>query len=244
MKTGKLVIALLIAAPVTYAGSGNIHWGYEGHEGPAHWGDLSPAFSTCKSGVKQSPINIADAKKAKSAPIEFHYKASSLNVVNNGHTIQANYDKGSYAVIGGKRYDLLQFHFHGPSENTIDGKAYPMEAHLVHKAADGQLAVVGIMMKQGKTDGTIGKVWKVMPVEAGKASGKAKINAADLLPRDRSYYHFSGSLTTPPCSEGVNWNVMANAVEVSADQVGAFQKMFRNNARPVQPLHGREVALQ
>ena len=170
------------------------------------------------------------------------------NVVNNGHTIQFNYQPGSSITIGGKRYDLLQFHFHSPSENTVDGQPYPLEMHLVHKSADGRLAVVGVFFQAGRDSGghggdgndSLANVFGALPGKSGLTlTGNADINAADLLPRDRGYYHFMGSLTTPPCSEGVGWFVMRSPLEISPKQLARFQTIFDNNARPVQPWNKR-----
>ena len=220
-------------------------WSYEGSKGPEHWGDLKSEYAACKDGKSQSPIDITDAVKADLKPIELNYSDSTLKVLNNGHAIQVNYGAGSYAVIGGKKYDLLQFHFHGPSENTIDGKAYPLEAHLVHKSEDGQLAVIGIVFKEGKKNSFIQKIWDNIPNKTGhEMTYKGlSLNANDLLPSDKAYYHFSGSLTTPPCSEGVSWNVMATPLKVSSQQMTRFASFYKMNARPVQALKGRVIQL-
>lgn len=226
-----------------HGGEHGAHWAYEGDTGPAHWGDLKPEFAACKDGKSQSPVDIAGAVKADLPAIETHYDDTTLRVINNGHAIQANYDNGSYAIIGGKRYDLLQFHFHGPSENTVDGKAFPLEAHLVHKSEDGTLAVIGVLYKEGKENKTIGEVWKNIPKEQGKeevVEGK-KISVKGVMPSDKTYYHFSGSLTTPPCTEDVSWNVLTTPVEISTQQIEEFRKYYKNSARPVQPLHGRVI---
>lgn len=246
------VLAAAILLQATAAGTSGagstgheheVHWTYEGETGPERWGDLKPEFSACKAGHGQSPIDITGAVKADLPGIEAHYGDTTLRVINNGHAIQADYDKGSYAVIGGKRYDLLQFHFHGPSENTVEGKAFPLEGHLVHKSEDGKLAVIGVLYKEGKENKTIGAVWKNVPQEQGteKAAKDEKINAQGIMPEAMAYYHFDGSLTTPPCTEGVSWNVLKTPVEISAKQIEEFRKYYKNSARPVQPLHGRVV---
>jgi len=222
------------------------HWSYEGEGAPAHWATLDEKFAVCGSGKQQSPIDIqTTGMKLSSQPIEFHYGTSGINVVNNGHTIQANYDKGSYALIGGKRYDLLQFHFHSPSEHTLNSKPADMVAHLVHKAEDGSLGVVGVLFKEGKENEFLKGIWSNLPSESGmKTESANKIFAANMLPEIKSYYHYTGSLTTPPCSEGVNWNVMSTMVEASASQIASFTSIFEKSARPTQPLHGRMVSLQ
>lgn len=226
------------------AGGHGPHWTYQGHEGPDHWGDLAADFGTCKLGKHQSPIDIktSEAKKGDLKPIEFHYqKMSNPEVLNNGHTIQVNYAPGSHAVIGGKKYNLLQFHLHAPSEEAIDGKRADMVAHLVHKSDDGKLAVVGVMMNKGAANGAMNVLTSAIPATEGKQMAQGEINAADLLPTDQAYWNFPGSLTTPPCSEGVNWNVMKNPVTISAEQHAAYTKVYPNTARPLQPVNDRAI---
>jgi len=222
---------------------GKTHWGYEGHEGPENWGTLSPDYHICKDGKKQSPIDIYGAKRVKLGKIKFNYKASPKNIVNNGHTIQINMNKGStMTAVNGKIYKLLQFHFHAPSEHTIDGKAADMVAHLVHQAADGQLGVIGVLMNKGRSNHVIDQLWQSMPQSAkgkNKLSGNIKVN--NLLPKNKSYYNYSGSLTTPPCSEGVYWMVLKSPIQVSAAQIKAFTTLFAKSTRPVQPMYGRLI---
>ncbi|MFQ5464552.1 MAG: carbonic anhydrase [Thermodesulfobacteriota bacterium] len=218
------------------------HWGYEGEHGPAHWGDMSDKFKACKEGHKQSPIDIVDAGKADLEDIEFHYGASKIDIINNGHTVQVNYDKGSYIKVNGKRYDLLQFHFHTPSEHTVGGAHYKGEMHLVHKSSDGKLAVVGVLIVEGQENPAYSTVWAGLPKKAGKAHTiKGTVDAARLLPGDRDFYTYSGSLTTPPCSEGVTWLVLTEPVKMSEDQIEDINKILHSNNRPTQPLHGRTV---
>lgn len=233
-------------APAAHAmGQGHKpHWTYSGAEGPVNWGAMSEEFKTCATGKSQSPIDISAANVTTLSNIEVSYKPSPLTVVNNGHTIQVNYAPGSSINVGGKQFDLLQFHFHSPSENTVGGKAYDMEAHLVHKAADGQLGVIGVLMKAGSENAVIKTIWSNMPKEAGTVEkADVSVNAADLLPKDLSYFNFSGSLTTPPCSEGVNWMVLTAPTQMSTEQVSAFTTIFPLSARPVQPVNGRVVTL-
>jgi carbonic anhydrase len=220
------------------------HWTYEGKEGPEKWGDLEKGFTGCKLGKEQSPIDI-DSKKATTAKlpkIEFDYKPVPLAVVNNGHTIQVNYDKGSTIKVGKDTYELLQYHFHTPSEEKMDGKPSEMVAHLVHKNAQGNLAVVAVLFDKGKENAALKPVFAAMPAKEGEKKDPAvKVNAADLLPANAGYYTFKGSLTTPPCSEGVRWLVLKTPVTLSAEQADAFRKIIPMNARPVQPLNGRKV---
>ena len=221
------------------------HWSYKGDTGPDHWGDLQPDFHQCKEGNKQSPVDISNTKAAAHnlSPIKFSYKESGLKIINNGHTIQVNYGQGSSITFDGKTYDLLQFHFHSPSEHTSNGKAHNMEAHLVHKNQDGELAVVGVFLTKGKQNDFIETLWAHLPEKVGKeeAAENVRIQAAQLLPADQSFYRYQGSLTTPPCSEGVVWSVMETPVEVSEEQISRFTAAIHDNARPVQPLNERVI---
>ena len=206
----------LVSCTRAYAAEGHAgpHWSYEGATGPAHWGDLNPKFATCKLGKKQSPIDIGATEKAQLPPVEFHYAATPLKIVNNGHTIEVTCAKGSTLKIGDTTYELLQFHFHTPSEHTVAGKPFDMEAHFVHKDAKGTLAVVGVFLEKGRPNAVIALVASFMPNVAGKeveVPGLA-VNAAHLLPFDKSQYAYSGSLTTPPCTEGVQWRVLKTPV--------------------------------
>lgn len=236
--------SVLLATTAWASDPHKAHWGYMGEEGPAHWGDLSDAYETCREGMKQSPINISDAPHMDAESLSMSYKATPMDVVNNGHTIQVNYAAGSSMTVDGKTYQLLQFHFHSPSEHTYKGSPYPLEAHLVHKADDGSLAVVGVLIKEGAKDNPVlADVWAHMPREAGGTMkmDSMSVNVADLLPGKKAYWNYSGSLTTPPCSEGVNWFVMDKSVEASAAQVKQFLSVIHENARPVQPLNDRGV---
>ncbi len=242
-----VVAALFTYAPVlpAHAAEGAHHWSYEGEAGPDHWGALESEFGTCGLGHTQSPIDIRDveAKPSDLPPIEFHYQPTPLTVIDNGHTIQATYAPGSYITVAGKRYDLLQFHFHKPSEEAVNGKRFAMVAHLVHKDADGKLAVVGVLLAEGTDNPVIESVWKAVPHEQGKAvtSEGVQIDATQLLPADRGYYTFAGSLTTPPCTEGVTWLVLKTPSTVSADEVATFGGHYSMNARPLQPSNDREI---
>ena len=239
------VTALLcaLAFPMSAFAEPAHDWGYEGKHGPQQWGSLKSEFSTCKLGHHQSPIDIRATTKGKLDPIAFDYKPSALRVIDNGHTIQANYDAGSGITIAGVHYDLLQFHFHTPSEERINGKAYPLVAHLVHKSAEGKLAVVAVLFKEGKDNPTLANVFSHLPAEKGKevAAEGVNLDIASVLPATQGYYNFAGSLTTPPCSEEVNWFVLKTPVEMSKAQLKQFHHVYTHNARPVQPLHARVV---
>ncbi len=218
------------------------HWSYSGHADPAHWSELQPDFASCKLGKEQSPIDIRDAAKAELPALGFSYAAGRAEVVNNGHTIQVNVGDGNSAKLGGSDYKLLQFHFHTPSEEKVNGKAYPLVAHMVHKNAEGQLAVVAVLFSEGKENPVLKRVFATMPKQAdAKAELAEPLNPADLLPAAQGYYAFMGSLTTPPCSEGVRWQVLKQPVEMSKGQLAAFRKLYPMNARPVQALNGRSL---
>jgi carbonic anhydrase len=235
-----LLAALLVTGILTHAADKNSHsghWSYSGKLSPEHWGSLSGEFSLCSSGRHQSPVDLGEAIKPTAVAISFHYKETPLQIVNNGHTIQINYAPGSYAEFGGKRYELAQFHFHSPSEHTVAGEHYEMEAHLVHRDAQGALAVVGVLLKSGNENAGLKAAWKNLPRTTGERAVEGMaVDASTLLPVGREYYSYSGSLTTPPCSEGVSWYVMAEPVEVSVGQIDAFHAIVEPNARPVQPF--------
>jgi len=241
-----LVSTLLLVsiAPAALAEEGH-HWSYQGATGPTHWAKMEHEFEACGLGREQSPIDIksAAAKKETLPVIAFAYHLGPLKMIDNGHTIQVNVAPGSTIDVGGHRYELVQFHFHKPSEEAIDGKHADMVAHLVHKDADGKLAVVAVLLKAGEPNPFIAVLWQNLPKKKG-AEVEAKgvdIDPDELLPRDRSYYTFNGSLTTPPCSEGVTWYVLKHPATVSSGEIARFAKAYPMNARPVQPLNGRVV---
>jgi len=244
-----VVVALIVFCSmcVPYAAMAQEHpaheWGYSGSEGPSHWGELTPEFAACKSGHRQSPVNVIGAQRADLPAIQFEYKPSALHMINNGHTIEINYAPGSFIRIGDKRYELKQFHFHHPSEETIKGKRFPMELHLVHSDADGNLAVVSVLLEEGSANPLVEKLWGLAPKTVGpeKTGDNLQINVADLLPANRSYFTFAGSLTTPPCTEGVSWFVLKTPVTISNKQVATFAEIYPYDERPTQPLNGRTV---
>jgi carbonic anhydrase len=219
-------------------------WSYQGETNPTNWSKLSRDFATCDIGQDQSPIDIQGAAKGEPVQIAFNYKSSPLAVTNNGHSIQVNYAPGSTISIDGDEYQLLQFHFHTPSEHQIAGKAAAMEVHLVHRNAAGKLAVVGVMMNEGKEDRSIDKIWSAIP-PSGQTNtvSNSTIDAASLLPANKSYYSYTGSLTTPPCSEGVNWTVLKEPITVSTAQIQEFKKLYPLNARPIRSTNARKVEL-
>lgn len=217
------------------------HWSYTGATGPEHWGTLDPGYADCATGRQQSPVDITGATRPHPDRLRFSYAPSTLNLVNTGRTIQVNYAAGSYLTIGGRRYDLLQFHFHSPSEHTIDGQAYDMETHLVHRSVDRQLAIVAILMVVGEENAAIQTLWDNLPPEEGinTAIRGVTINVQVWIPPKTAYYAYPGSLTTPPCNEGVQWIILRTPMAVSAAQVRTFTANFPRSTRPVQPLNGR-----
>jgi carbonic anhydrase len=228
-------------------------WHYEGDEGPAHWGTISPKFATCQSGRAQSPIDIvAPARRDTSDAIMLKFAPTSLRIVhhehvadaiNNGHTIQVNYSEGDTLTVGGRAYQLVQYHFHAPSEHTVDGKQFPMEMHLVHANAEGQLAVIGVLITEGAHNAAFDPIWANLPVTKGVEHHleHVTVDVDALLPQARTTYRYEGSLTTPPCSEGVQWFVMTAPIALSAAQIDAFTALFHGNNRPVQSLNERPV---
>ena len=247
MKLNKILAGSLLIASSLLAGGHATHWGYTGHEGPSNWGDLDAKYTACKTGLSQSPINISKKVTVEVdnlEKIDFDYRTGASEVVNNGHTIQVNVKGGSSIKVDGIEFDLKQFHFHTPSENQIDGKNFPLEAHFVHASKDGKLAVVAVMFEDGKENSTLKKIWNKMPHKAGQKAGcglSSKI-IKGILPDDKDYYRFSGSLTTPPCSEGVRWFVMEDYSHISAAQTKEFLELFHHaNNRPVQAVNARKV---
>lgn len=226
-------------------GGSEVHWAYEGETGPQAWGKLKPDFNVCAIGNRQSPINIEEGAtlQGPAEPVQFAYVPSNASVVNNGHTIQVDVQGENSITVRGSNYRLLQFHFHTPSEEQINFKRYPMVAHLVHKNNEGQLAVVAVLLDDGASNPLIDKVWTYMPLDVGDRvrMPAGLLNLTELLPTDQRYYQFMGSLTTPPCTEGVLWMVLKQPVTISKAQYKLFTQLYPNNARPVQPVNGRPV---
>lgn len=217
------------------------HWGYEGTEGPAYWGMLSPEFGMCATGKDQSPVDLGGANVSATIAVAANYQRGPLVTLNNGHTVQANFPSGSYLLSGARRFDLVQVHFHTPSENVVNKRVYPLEAHFVHKDAQGRLAVLGVFFEEGATNIELAKLIVAAPRQKG---GPTEIegfnfNPAALLPEKLEVYRFMGSLTTPPCTEGVHWHVARQSVQASATQIASLKAIMGLNARPVQPLGGR-----
>jgi carbonic anhydrase len=232
-------------------------WSYGGALGPEHWGDLDPEYAACKTGREQSPIDIQSAEKtgihneAQLPAIRFEYKNGPLKIINNGYTaVRVNYapGNGNFLIVGDKRYELTQFHFHRPSEEEIHGKPSDMVIHLMHQSADGKVVGVAILLKAGGANATIQELWKYMPQTAGAEHEipEVQINPAGLLPHNSAenagpYYTYAGSQTAPPCTEGVTWFVLKTPMEISAQEIAAFARLYPHDVRPVQPLNGRVV---
>lgn len=242
MKKTLIVALTALFATSAMAAEQLHHWSYNGKEGPEHWAQLDPAYETCALGHTQSPIDISHATRASLPRIAFNYQASPAELVNNGHTVQVNLTHAGGIEIDGKSYRLVQFHFHTPSEEHIAGKGFPMVAHFVHQADDGQLAVVAVLFKEGEKNQALESVFNAMPTKAGeKVDLAGNFAPQTVLPQKQGYYAFAGSLTTPPCSEGVQWRVLKQPVELSHQQLEQFQHLYAKNARPIQAFNNREV---
>ncbi|MGF1789285.1 carbonic anhydrase [Photobacterium profundum] len=214
-------------------------WSYTGEHGAEHWGE---SFATCGEGVNQTPIDINQTTQAELTPLHLDYEGQVTELVNNGHTIQANLTGKNTLTVDGKTFELKQFHFHTPSENYLKGKQYPLEAHFVHATDKGELAVVAVMFDVGpRSNNELTTLLGSIPDDGQKVELKESLNPADLLPRDREYYRFNGSLTTPPCSEGVRWFVMQEPQTSSKAQTEKLQEVMGNNSRPLQPLNARLI---
>jgi len=240
--------------PVNAAKSDQSAWAYAGKNGPQHWGGLDEAYHLCQQGNKQSPIELADAYKSRASasrddfqpavPQSFTYGFTDLDLLNNGHTLQLNYREGSYVVINSQRYALRQLHFHTPSEHQSHGRQFVAEMHLVHQNSAGELAVLGVFFHRGlRANATLQHILDHAPSQAvGVAKNeKVLLNVSDMMPRSRNHVHYQGSLTTPPCSEGVRWYVLNEPVRISDEQIAALQTLLGENARPVQPLNKRVI---
>ncbi len=228
-------------SPATVSGGGP-RWGYEAHDGPAAWGRLDPSYAVCSLGAEQSPIDLSDARRAELVPVDFDWRVSRATVENTGHSIQVNPAPGSSIVIDGVRFGLEQFHFHHRAEHTIGGDRLPLEMHFVHRNEAGTLAVVGVLFHEGPANRALAPVWALLPPAASppRAVGEA-VDLPALLPERRSTWRYRGSLTTPPCTEGVAWIILTEPLTLSVGQIEAFAAIFPNNFRPVQPLGERTL---
>ncbi|MBT4760454.1 MAG: carbonic anhydrase family protein [Bdellovibrionaceae bacterium] len=220
-----------------------VHWGYTGAHGPSHWGAIKPEFATCKDGKAQSPVNLTWHKPEKGGTLKFGYIPTRYSIVDNGHAIQVDFPEGQKAMIHGHEYQLLQVHFHAVSEHTIGGKSYPAEAHFVHKNKEGGLAVVGVMIIEGEKNEFIDQLWGKIPSKKHQKlmDDKTPFNPMALLPSIKTHYHYKGSLTTPPCTEGVMWYVLNTPISMSQMQLAYFNTYYTKTNRPVQPLNNRKA---
>ncbi len=241
-----LVVALVYLAAAQASAQTTAPWDYEGKRGALEWGKLDPAYQACSRGHEQSPIDIRGARLNKALqPIEFHYIAGPVTLEDNGHTIVAHVDPGSYIVNGGVRYDLVQFHFHHPGEEAVKGKLTDMDIHLVHQSAEGKQVVIAIRLTEDITtppNALLATLWQHLPAKAGTSNKVTEmINPGGLLPADRGYWTYMGSLNAPPCTEGVRWYIFEQEVTLSRDQLRAFANLYKINSRPLQDLHGRRI---
>ena len=243
-------VCLVVAeiSPVRSPGQWKTPWSYEGPTGAAHWSELDPDYAACNAGKEQSPVDIQNTEKAGLPAIRFEYKSGSLKyLINNGYTIRVNYHgapaSGSFLIVGGKRHQLTQFHFHRPSEEYIQGKPYDMVVHFMHQSSDGKVAGVAVLLKAGSANATIQRIWEHMPKTRSKVMEIAgvDIDPAGLLPSDSAYYMYMGSLTAPPCTEGVTWFVLKTPVDISPEQIAAFAALYPHDVCPLQPLNARVV---
>ena len=237
----RAILAGLFLAARTAGAQHEPHWSYEGPNGPDKWATLSPAFASCALGQRQSPIDISGTTPLASGMITIAYASTALKIVNNGHTVQVDHGPGSSIEVGGDRYDLLQFHFHSPSEHSVAGKREAMEIHFVHRNPAGRLAVIGVLLREGARNSAYESILRSLPDSTGEFTAVAseKIDTDRLLPAKRNYWTYEGSLTTPPCSEGVTWIVLGETVELSREQIDRVTSVIHNNARPIQPIGTR-----
>jgi carbonic anhydrase len=250
-----LVVATVLM-PASSQAQWRTRWEYEGPKGPEHWSELDPDYAVCNVGKEQSPIDIQNAEEAELPAIQFESKGGPLKyLINNGYTIRVDYHDapgmGNLLIVGDKRYQLIQFHFHRPSEEYIHGKRYDMVAHLTYRTGDGKVAGVAVLLEAGKANPTIRQIWEHMPKteskvladfsHPGEEIAGVEINPGGLLPRQFDYYMYMGSVSAPPCTEGVTWYVLKTPVDMSAAQINAFAELFPHDVRPPQPLNGRVV---
>ncbi|NQV81123.1 MAG: carbonic anhydrase family protein [Alphaproteobacteria bacterium] len=243
MAAGAVACPTCLSLGVSHAaetGHDAVHWDYKGEGAPEKWGSLESRFRVCDLGLEQSPIDLQRSLRAEVGEVHPFFRPTRLRVLNNGHTVQVNADQGSYSEIVGQRYELLQFHFHHPSEHLLDGESFPLEIHFVHRSAAGQLAVLGVFFRQGAANRELAKVFSAMPgQETPERDAGMQVDPLALLPDSRGYLRYMGSLTTPPCSQGVLWTVFREPLEASSSQIQQFSSIFPLNARPIQPLNTR-----
>ena len=232
-------------APATSEAQGP-DWSYTGDTGPEFWGELNPEYARCSAGTEQSPIDLAGATPETVPPIEYEYRSSGGTEENNGYEIAVELDDAGSIETLGESYELVGYHFHSPSEHTVDGEAFPAELHLVHSTKDDRLAVIGVLIEEGDENEPLAETLSEVPPAPGDAHElEGEVDATRLLPAGGAgdVYRYDGSLTTPPCTEGVLWTVFADPIEVSPDQLEALTAAYDDDARPVQPRNGRELTI-
>ena len=241
MKFETITLLTLLSCQSVLADT-NLDWSYTGHQAPEHWANISEKYHAC-SGVNQSPINIDQTVNANLAPLAFNYASTTKNIINSHHTVFVHFYAGSFLTLDNKQFELKQFHVHTPSENTIQGKSYPAEMHLVHATPEGELAVVAVMFDHGDENKKLTELWKELPKKETEIIAlKHQNQASTFLPKDLDYYRYSGSLTTPPCSEGVRWIVLKDIQPISAQQLKDLSQVIKHpNNRPVQAKNARLV---
>jgi len=247
MRIAGLLLAAILPPAAVYA-QWKTPWSYQGPRGAAHWSELDPDYAPCNLGKQQSPVDIRNTVRADLPALRFDYHNGPLKyLINNGYTIRVNYHDaagtGNFLVVDGKRYQLTQFHFHRPSEEYVHGKAYPMVIHFMHVAEDGKIAGVAVFIEAGKPNATVQRIWDHMPAAAGgeqEFPGVA-IDPAGLLPAGMGYYTYMGSVSAPPCTEGVAWFVLKTPIKFSPAQIDKFARLYPHDVRPIQRLNGRVV---
>lgn len=239
-----VVAAGSLALASTASAQESVEWSYEGETGPAHWADLSPAFRACGEGSRQSPIDLRDATERRTAPIRTAYTPSAVGLEHNGETVELRSDLAQTLYVGAKAYSLVQMHFHSPAEHSVARRIWPLEIHFVHQAADGERAVLGALVRRGRHNDAFRLVRRALPRTAGaEARVDVPVDLEGLLPASRRAYRYAGSLTTPPCSEGIRWMVLEQPVRLSRRQIEGVRESVEGNARPVQPRNGRRLTI-
>jgi carbonic anhydrase len=233
-------LVLAVAAP---AMAQEVEWDYEGERGPASWGSLDPSFSACSTGERQSPVDLRGAEDRPAERIRAGYRPTRLVVENNGHTVEGIPEREQTLRIGAKSFELAQFHFHTPSEHAVTGRRYPLEIHFVHQAEDGERAVFGVLVKRGDRNEAFAELGRLPRAEGRETEVEERVNLRGLMPRRLTAFRYDGSLTTPPCTEGIRWNVADSYVEMSRRQIRRIRTILGHSARPLQPLGGRELVV-
>ena len=237
------VLVLVAVAGCATAHGPHVEWGYQGPTGPNAWGTLSPEFALCKTGQRQSPIELADARPVALPPLTVASVGSQFTLENNGHTIKMTPLHPAMVTLDGDAWTLEQMHPHHPSEHTVGGERFPLELHLVHKDAHNHVLVIGLLVRAGEPNQALQGLWTQLPKEKlnEKVTPPEPVDVSALLPADRRYFAYEGSLTTPPCTEGVRWVVLVQPLTMSPQQIDTFAGLFPDDSRPIQPRNGRTL---